>query len=139
MAFTRSTRSITRGQVGGRVVEAAVGLAHDQRQGLAVAVREAGREDDLRAVGLDQHAGLVQAPDDLGQQVVVGALAHQVRVLQEDPEPAVDRIEVAGALLDQAGPEAQRRRDRRPAAATTRWRARSRNSSSASNLVRACL
>ena len=68
-APSRPTRSRTRGEIGGRVAEAAVGLPHDERQRLAVAVGEPGREDDMGAVALARagRAGS-SSVDDAGQQ-----------------------------------------------------------------------
>ena len=49
------------GQVARGVGEGAGPAAHDQRQRFAVPVREAGREDDLGAVGVLEQAGCVAA------------------------------------------------------------------------------
>ena len=119
------------GQVAGAVVEPAAALLHDQRQRIAVAVRVAGREHDIGAVALLQQPGCVEPLDDLGQQVVVHALAGEVVVGQQHAELAVQPIEVGACSGRRAASTAAASRDRRSAATrrdcgrgpgTRRWR-----------------
>ena len=99
-----------RGQVGGAVAVAAVALAHDQRQRLAVTPGEPLREHAQRAVALPQQAEAVQRVHDRGEQVVVVRLAVEVRGGQGDAELVVHREEVLLALVDQQPPQPQRGR-----------------------------
>ena len=96
------------GQVGRRVAVAAVGLAHDQRERLTVAVLEALGEHAQGPVVLHQQALLVELGDDDGQQRVVEALPHDVLRGQEDAEQLVDLAGVAHGLGDEDAPEVQR-------------------------------
>ena len=67
-----------------------------------------GREDDVGAVALLQQASGAQPLDDLGQQVVVHALAGEVVVGQQHPELAVQPVEVVHAEIDEQLPQPQR-------------------------------
>ena len=96
------------GQVGRRVAVAAVGLAHDERERLAVAVLEALGEHAERPVVLDQQALLVELGDDDGQQRVVEALPHHVLGGEQDAEQLVDLAGVAHGLGHEDAPEVQR-------------------------------
>ena len=120
------------GQVGRRVAVAAVGLAHDERERLAVAVLEALGEHAEGAVVLDQQALLVELGDDDGQQRVVEALPHDVVGGQEDAEQVVDLAGVAHATRRRrcaTGAASRRRRSgaaRRGAGSARRSRGRCR-------------
>lgn len=98
-----------RGQVGRVVAETAVGLAHDQRQRLACTIAVPGREHAQRAVALLDQAAIGQFLHDVGEPVVVAALAREVRGRQQDVEQPVDDLEVGLRLVDQDPPQAQRR------------------------------
>ena len=104
----RPVRSRTTGQVGGRVAVAAVGLAHDQRQRLTVAVLEALGEHAQGPVVLHQQALVVELGDDDRQQRVVEALPHDVLGGQQDAEQLVDLAGVAHGLGHEDAPEVQR-------------------------------
>ena len=67
------------GQVARGVREGAGAAAHDQRQRLALAVREPGREHDLGAVGLLQQPGASSRSSTSGHQRLVAALARRGR------------------------------------------------------------
>ena len=96
------------GQVGGRVAVPAVGLAHDERERVALAVLEALGEHAESPVVLDQQALLVELGDDDRQQRVVEALPHDVVVGQQHPEQVVDLAGVAHGLGHEDPPEVQR-------------------------------
>ncbi len=96
------------GQVGGRVAVPAVGLAHDQRERLAVAVLEALGEHAERPVVLHQQALLVELGHHDGQQRVVEALPHDVIGGQQHAEQLVDLGGVAHRLGHEDAPEVQR-------------------------------
>ncbi len=66
------------GEIRGRITEAAALHLHDERQRVAVPVREAGREDAQRAFALGQETLRGQLVDDRTQLLVVGALADKV-------------------------------------------------------------
>ena len=96
------------GQVGRRVAVSAVGLAHDQRKRLTVAVLEPLGEHAEGPVVLHQQALLVELGDDDGQQRIVEALPHDVLGGQEDAEQLVDLAGMAHGLGDEDAPEVQR-------------------------------
>ena len=96
------------GQVGRRVAVAAVGLAHDERERLTLAVLEALGEHAQCPVVLHQQALLVELGDDDGQQRVVEALPDDVVGGEEDAEQLVDLAGVAHGLVDEDAPEVQR-------------------------------
>ena len=106
-------------QVARGVREGAGPAAHDQRQRLALAVREPGREHDLGAVGLLEQAGRGEPLDDLGHQRLVAALAGDVVVGEQHAELGVDVVPVLGALARRA-PATARSSPGRAAAAARR-------------------
>ena len=77
-----------RRQVGGGIVVAADGVLHDERQRLALAVGEPGREDAKGALALHQEALFGKVVDDPGQERVVIALPHHVVPGQFGAQPA---------------------------------------------------
>ena len=98
------------GQVGGGVVVAAVALADDERQRLALAAGEAGRERAQRAVAVDRDALGLQDGHRVGQQRVVEALAPDVGVGERDAQAAVDAVQVILGEVDDLLPQRQRGR-----------------------------
>ena len=95
-------------QIAGAVIEPATTLLDDQRQRGTVAIRVTGREHDIGPVADLQQAGRAQPLDDLGQQVVVHALAGQIVVGQQHVEFAVQPIEVGHAQIDEQLPQPKR-------------------------------
>ena len=95
------------GKVARGVVEPTVALADNERQGLALAVDEAGREHHVGPVGLLQQPGPVESLDHLVEQAVVARLAREVRAREQHTELAVDDVEVGGARVHQLLPEAE--------------------------------
>ncbi len=122
-------------QVARGVREGAGPAAHDQRQRLALAVGEPGREHDLGAVGLLEQPGRVEPLDDLRHQRLVAALAGQVVVGQQHAELAVHVVPVRRRSGRRAGATARIVSASRCCSSTTRARARSWNSSSARTCV----
>ncbi len=96
------------GQVARAVGERPGRAAHDQRQRLALPVREAGWEHDQRAVGLLQQAGRIEPVDHLRHQRLVAALAGEVVVGQQHAELGVDLVPVLCALGYQVPPQPHR-------------------------------
>ena len=88
-----------RGQVGGGVAVAAVGLAHDHRR------VEPLDEDAQRAVVDHRDAGLLELGDDRGQVVVVDRLPGQVGVGEQHAEPRVRGVEAGLGDLQQLLPD----------------------------------
>ena len=101
-------RSRTARQVGRGVAVAAVGLAHDQRQRLALAVLEALGEHAEGPVVLHQQALLVELRHHDRQQRVVEALPHHVLGREEHAEHVVDLAGVTHGLGHEDAPEVQR-------------------------------
>ena len=95
-------------QVGGGVAVPAVGLTHDQRERVALAVLEALGEARERAIVLDQQALGVELVDHDWQQRVVEALPHDVVVGQEHAEKVIDLARVPHGLGYEDPPQAQR-------------------------------
>ena len=95
-------------QVGGRVAVPPVGLAHDEGERVTLAIREALGEDALGTVVLDQKTLLRQLFDDNPEKRVVGALAGDVVVGEQDAQHGVDLVDVAQALGHEDLPEPQR-------------------------------
>ena len=96
-----------RRQVGGGVQVAAVRLAHDHRQRVAVLVFELVQEHALGALVLGEQAGLVEVGDHPGQVVVVGAFAAHVIRAQGHAQAAVDRVAMAQRHLVELAPQGQ--------------------------------
>ena len=82
--------------------------AHDQRQRLALSVREPGREHDIGAFRALEKARRGQPLHDLGQQRLVVALPDDVVVREQHPELSVEVGPVLLARLDQAVPQRDR-------------------------------
>src|SRR5690606_12838135 len=102
-------QAIARGrEIRRRVEITRVALAHDHRQGLAVAALESLRVDDERAFALAQQPGLVEPADDVVEIVVVRALAAILEQRTVDVEPLVNRIEIPFRRVDERPPELER-------------------------------
>ena len=86
------------GQVGRRVVVAAVALLHDQRNTLAVRPHDVVEEDTQGPVVAHRHPGALQLGAHLGEVGVVEALADRILVDQQHVERVVHRLEVALGL-----------------------------------------
>ena len=97
-----------RGQVGGGVEVAAVGLLHDHRQRVTVAVGEALGENHLGALAFFQVATFVQPPHHRRQLVVVKTFAPHIVTGQLHTHAAVDGFEVVVGLGHQRAPHRQR-------------------------------
>ena len=96
-----------RGQIGGGVAVAAVGLADDQWQRLLVTPREALGEHAQSPVGDAGDAGLLEVAAHRLQQVVVGGLPGEVRVGEGHVQLVVDAVEVLLGQSHQALPDLQ--------------------------------
>ena len=96
-----------RSEIRGGVEEATIGLLHDHRLRIALAVAQFLEEHHPRAVAFLQQAALTQFLDHHGKIRVIGALALQVGAGQRDTERAVDRLGVRRRHLDEALPQRQ--------------------------------
>ena len=127
-----------RSQVRRGIAEPLVGLLNNEREGLAVPIDKALRKDTERPIAFDEEALGSKILDDVVQEWVVRALSGDVVVGEENAEFSVDVVEVADALGNEYPPGSRSGVSSSPAcSATTRARARSRNSPSASNDARA--
>ncbi len=97
-----------RGEVGGGIAVAAVGLLDDQRDGVAVRALHIVEEDAQCALGAHRDAGLLQQPAGLLQHGVVAGLADDVGVADVHVELVEDRVEVDLRLVDEPLPHGQR-------------------------------
>ena len=97
-----------RGEVGGGVAEALVGLPDAQGQRIAVAVGEPRGEDAGRPAGVLEESGGGQVVHHGLEQWVVGRLPDHIGLGEQDPEVRVDGVEVADGLGDQDPPEPER-------------------------------
>lgn len=94
-----------RGEVGGGVAEAAVGLLDDQRGRVAVLALDVVEEHTERAVGADGDARLLQQLAGLDEHVVVAGLADHVGVLDVHVQLVEDGVEVDLRLVHEPLPE----------------------------------
>ena len=96
-----------RRQIGGGVVEAAIALAHDQRQRLAVLAAHPLQEHALGAVVGDEQASGIEVGHDSRQVGVVEGFA---ALAEADVEAVVDLLELAPALIAEQAPGLERHR-----------------------------
>src|SRR6185369_134594 len=102
-------RSVTKsGEIRRGVAVTAVLLANDQRQRLALAVREARHEDAERAIVDRRDSALLELRRNLRQHRVVEAFAAQVLVAEQHAESVVVVAEVLLRNVDQLAPERKR-------------------------------
>ena len=96
------------GQVARGVREGPGATADDQRQRLTLAVAEARREHDQRAVRFLQQTERIEAFQHIGHQRLVPTLPRQVGVSEEHSELLVDLVPVLGALGHERVPQLHR-------------------------------
>ena len=96
------------GEVARGVVETARTLLHDERERVAVTIREAGWKDHVGAVGFGQEPTGAQSLDHLRHQRLIDALAGEVVVGEPHPEQLVHRVEVLVGESDEQPPETSR-------------------------------
>ena len=105
---TQRAHPIAQGrQVGGRIPVAAVLLAHDEGDRLALPPGEARRKHADRALAEPGHAQALQLGHHVREVRVVAALARDVLGTQGDVESTVDLVEVLFREPDELPPEVQ--------------------------------
>ena len=104
---SRSKAVADRRQISGGVVEAAVALLHDHRQGLAVLALHPLKEHALGTVIGDQQLSGLQAINHRRQEGVVERFP---AFAEADVEPVVDLLELAPRLVAEQAPGLERHR-----------------------------
>src|ERR1700730_17806446 len=92
------------GEIGRRVVVAAVALADDDRQWLTVPPGETGRERTERTVADHGHAEALEGGAHVGENRAGEAFAPDVLIGERDPELTVDPVQVALGQVDEVLP-----------------------------------